>query len=263
MLRTPAGVMLIDAGIGPRTVGKRLNGTGVEIGEVAAVCLTHLDRDHFNLSWVNHVVGRKLAVFCHRSRVKDLAQLAGNPAFSERLIPFGEAPFSPLPGVNFHGIDLAHDVEGSHGFVIEGFGQRAGFATDLGRVPPHLIERFAPVDLLAMESNYDPEMQQASGRPWFLKQRIMGGRGHLSNEQAFAAVRAILDRCHRERGRLPGHIVLLHRSQQCNCPKRVRQLFEQDARIAARLTLAEQDQRTGWLGAKKSDVGEQLLLGWS
>jgi phosphoribosyl 1,2-cyclic phosphodiesterase len=201
-------------------------------------------------------------VFCHRSRTNDLAQLAGKAHFAQCVAPFGEGPFAPLPGVNFHGIDLAHDVEGSHGFLIEGFGQTAGFATDLGQVPAHLIERFARVDLLAMESNYDPDMQQASDRPWFLKQRIMGGRGHLSNEQAFAAVTQILDRCEQRRRRLPEHIVLLHRSRQCNCPRRVRSLFEQDPRIARRLTLTEQDTRTGWLGATPSDIGEQLMLGF-
>jgi hypothetical protein len=146
--------------------------------------------------------------------------------------------------------------------VIEGFGCRAGFATDLGRVPAHLIERFEGVNLVALESNYDPEMQRGSDRPWFLKERIMGGRGHLSNEQAFAAVKAILDQCERGRRRLPDHIVLLHRSRQCNCPKIVRGVFERDERIARRLVLAEQYSRTEWLGRGEVGVGEQMILAW-
>ena len=90
----------------------------------------------------------------------------------------------------------------------------------------------------------------------------MGGRGHLSNQQAFDAVQAILDRSQRHKRRLPDDIVLLHRSRQCNCPHLLRNLFERDARIAARLTLAEQDQRTEWIGAATAEIGEQLLLGW-
>src|SRR5205823_4877537 len=161
-------------------------------------------------------------------------------------------------------IALAHDQDGSHGFVIEGFGCRVGYATDLGHVPAELLEHFEGVDLLALESNYDRGMQVNSGRPWFLKQRIMGGRGHLSNEQAYEAIRRLLDRCERKRRPLPNHIVLMHRSLECNCPDLVRRLFSRDARIAARLTLAEQFARSPWLrpSAFRPLVGDQLCLAW-
>jgi phosphoribosyl 1,2-cyclic phosphodiesterase len=263
LVRTPAGVMLIDAGIGPRTAATRMRGTGVGPADISAICLTHLDRDHFNLNWIGPALRRNIPIFCHRTRTDDLTRIAGQKDLAPLLRPFGEAPFQPLPGLSCHGIELAHDEEGSHGFVIEGFGGRAGFATDLGHVPSHLIERFESLNLLALESNYDPQMQRESARPAFLKQRIMGGRGHLSNEQAFTAVRAILDRCEKRRKRLPDHIVLLHRSRQCNCPNLVRSLFERDARIGPRLILTEQDQRTEWLGPSRAQIGEQLLLGWS
>jgi phosphoribosyl 1,2-cyclic phosphodiesterase len=256
VVRTPSGVMLIDAGIGPRTAANRMRGTGVSLGDISAICLTHLDRDHFNLNWLGFLIRRGIPVFCHRTRIADLSQIAGDPAFGPLLQPFGHAPFQPLPGLQCHGIDLAHDADGSHGFVIEGSGCRAGFATDLGHVPDHLLARFERMNLLAMESNYDPQMQQSSDRPWFLKQRIMGGRGHLSNQQAFTAVQAILDRS----PRLPEHIVLLHRSRQCNCPVLLRNFFERDSRIKPRLTLAEQDQRTDWLETQRAEVGEQLML---
>lgn len=88
--------------------------------------------------------------------------------------------------------------------------------------------------------------------------RKPGGHGHLSNFQALTAIRKLLDRSHR----LPDHIVLLHRSQECNCPDLVRQLFSTDGRIAPRLTLAQQHQRSDWLGRQNRivHVGEQLML---
>ena len=52
ILRTPAGVLLIDAGIGPRTLAKRLLGTAVHLADITAVCLAHLDSDHFSPHWV-------------------------------------------------------------------------------------------------------------------------------------------------------------------------------------------------------------------
>jgi phosphoribosyl 1,2-cyclic phosphodiesterase len=274
MLRTPAGVMLIDAGIGPRITGRRMNGTGVTIRDVRSICLTHLDRDHFSFNWLGTVLDRGIQVYCHERRIAGLMDAMARAhvdreiadAFRSRVLPFNGEPFAPIDGIQFHAIPLAHDRNGSDGFIIEGFGQRIAYATDLGRVPDHLIERFArDLDLLAIESNYDPQMQLASARPMFLKNRIMGGAGHLSNEQALSAVRAILDRCQVASRRLPSHIVLLHRSRQCNCPRLVRKLFSTDARIAPRLTLAEQYQRSEWLrpAGLAPSTGEQLSLNWA
>src|SRR5690348_11619671 len=74
ILRTPTGVMLIDAGIGPRVTATRMNGTGVRVSDVSAICLTHLDRDHFGLSWVNTILRHDIHVFCHASRVADMSK---------------------------------------------------------------------------------------------------------------------------------------------------------------------------------------------
>jgi phosphoribosyl 1,2-cyclic phosphodiesterase len=262
VVRTPAGVVLVDAGIGPRTVAARMNGTGATVRDVIAICLTHLDRDHFSTGWIATIRTRGIRVYCHADRVSDLLKICGGE-LEENVVGFDGA-FEPLAGIRMDPIALAHDREGSHGFVIEGFGCRVGYATDLGRVPAELVERFVDLDMLAIESNYDPLMQDQSPRPGFLKQRIMGGRGHLSNEQALAAVRQILDRCERTGSPIPAHIVLLHRSRQCNCPNLVRKLFSRDARIAPRLTLAEQFEPSGWLRARPAQAvaGEQLMLGW-
>jgi phosphoribosyl 1,2-cyclic phosphodiesterase len=252
LLRTPAGAILIDAGIGPRTIAKRMCGTGVSISDVRAICLTHLDRDHFSPTWFRTIQKMGIRLLCHENRIEELRQ------DEIPIEPFNGVCFEPISGVRFRALPLAHDEHGSHGFIIEGFGCRIGYATDLGRVPKGLLDAFCGVDVLALESNYDTEMELRSARPWFLKQRIMGGKGHLSNQQAFDAIRAILGRCRQ----LPQHIVLLHRSRECNCPKLLRKLFESDKRIGPRLTLAEQFERTEWLRVRAPSpwMGEQLLL---
>jgi phosphoribosyl 1,2-cyclic phosphodiesterase len=260
ILRTPNGIVLIDAGIGPRTAGRRMSGTGIGLHDVRAICLTHLDRDHFSHSWFETLTRRGILLFCHESRLDELREMAGD--ITTEIRTFNGKLFQPIDDVHFQAISLAHDEAGSHGFLIEGFNCRIGYATDLGHVPGKLLEIFRGVDVLALESNYDPQMEINSSRPYFLKQRIMNGKGHLSNEQAFAAIQAILDRSEKNRDRLPQHIVLLHRSQQCNCPKLLRRLFESDARIAKRLTLAEQYVRSQWLAIhdRRPLIGEQLCF---
>lgn len=270
LLRTPAGCFLIDAGIGPRTTAQRLAGTGCSIEHVRAIVLTHLDRDHFSPTWLGTIIKQQIPIYVHYRRRDELLCLAENEQPERRLVSqfepllriFREEPFTPFQGVEFFPLKFAHDGAGSHGFVVDGFDCRIGYATDLGRVPEQLLKAFADLDILALESNYDPHMQMNSPRPAFLKRRIMGGAGHLSNTQALAAVQQILDQHQARLAPLPSHIVLLHRSRQCNCPQLLRKMFCADLRIAPRLTLAHQHQRTEWLSPKSvaPRFGEQLVF---
>ena len=234
------------------------------MADVAAVCLTHLDRDHINSGWFGTLHRRGVPVYCHAGRVDDVRALAARYGAALEVRPFGAEAFEPLAGLSATPLSFDHDADGSHGFLLAGSGGRVGYATDLGHVPIDLVEHFCDLDLLAIESNYDQRMQVDSPRPWFLKRRIMGGQGHLSNEQAYDAVRRVLNRCQARGAALPEHIVLLHRSRQCNCPDLLRVFFSRDERIAARLVLAEQDERTDWLRVTREQpfVGGQMELAW-
>ena len=276
VVRSPRGVLLIDGGLGPRSIDQRLRaaGAGVRADDVAGVCLTHLDRDHLSRNFVTWLGRRGIPVFCHADKVPLLYAMARRQTVTLRNVhPFAGDTFEPIDGLKVEPVPLAHDADGSHGFVLSvrergpgSAARRIGFATDLGRVPPSLIERFCAhggLDVLAIESNYCPRMQMTSPRPAFLKHRIMGGHGHLSNQQALAAVRQTLDRHQALDLELPGNIVLLHRSRECNCPDRVREVFAADARAAARLVLAEQGEPTGWL-RRRSGVppARQMTFAW-
>ena len=105
-------------------------------------------------------------------------------------------------------------------FRLETDAGSLGFATDIGRASDALVDLLRGVDLLAIESNYDRDMQLGSARPKFLKDRIMGGRGHLSNEECVEAVRAIAFPDE------PSQVVLLHLSRDCNHPDAVRALWD-------------------------------------
>lgn len=248
VIRSGERAMLVDAGFGPLTISRRLRDAGMSLADIQAICLTHLDHDHFRPTWLATLRRAGIPLFVHRWHIDDLFDFHGDAARALHraglVHEFDGQPFEPVVGFRVASFRLQHDEKGTCGFVIETAGRRIGYATDLGHVPTKLIEHFQGVDLLALESNYDPVMQIASSRPPALKRRIMGQGGHLSNEQAFAAVRRILDA---SPPGSPRHVVLLHRSAQCNCPERVRGFFSRDERIAARLTLAEQRCGTAWL----------------
>src|SRR5579862_2722995 len=142
VVRTPDGVMLIDCGIGPRTVAKRMNGTGVRVADVRAICLTHLDADHFSRTWATSIISHGISIYCHARCVDQLLAIVDDDRLAQRVRPFEEELFQPLEDISARPIELAHDQEGSFGFVLEGFGNRLGYATDLGHVPNRLIEHF-------------------------------------------------------------------------------------------------------------------------
>lgn len=163
----------------------------------------------------------------------------------------------PLPGVRCRAISLRHDGAGTFGFRFEAahglFGQTLAlaYATDLGSWSPALAEALADVDLLALEFNHDVAMQHASGRSPFLIQRILGERGHLSNEQAAALVGEVL---RLSPGRLQ-HLVQLHLSQDCNRPDLAQEAARAAIAAASGVTVhtAERHRplRTIWLGPRR------------
>src|SRR5262249_51226208 len=80
-------------------------------------------------------------------------------------------------GLTCRSIPVPHDCDPTFAFRIDGpvglFGPQwsVGYAADLGVAPPELIEAFADVNVLAIEFNHCEQMEQASGRPWFLIRR--------------------------------------------------------------------------------------------
>src|SRR5258708_38972828 len=124
----------MEWGVGAGGAGGGLEGRGVWGGDVAAACLTHLDSDHFNANWIATLVRQNIQLFCHADKAREVVR--NTPAhlvdqLEALLRPFDVEAFHPLEGLCFRPIPLAHDSAGSHGFVIDGFDYRIGFATDL------------------------------------------------------------------------------------------------------------------------------------
>lgn len=259
--RDPAGTLLIDLGFGPATLQRRLGQVGLGLADIGAVCLTHLDWDHFRDVWLTWLAVQKIPLWIYRGHGSIFRARPGAEEFQAHGLVrwFEDQPFRPLEaeGLRVEPIRLPHDEKGTVGFVIQWQGLRVGYATDLGHVPAALLEAMADVDILAIEANYDPEMERTSARPAYVKARVMGGRGHLSNQQAFEAVRAILRKSREGR---PHHVVLLHRSRQCNDPRLLRELFGRDPAVARRLVLTSQSRCSPWLEVHSSET-RQLSLG--
>jgi phosphoribosyl 1,2-cyclic phosphodiesterase len=222
---------LIDLGLSPRRTLRLLHALGIGMHAIDDAVLTHLDRDHYHPNWAQFLPAHATLRLHIRHEMQARCWRLPMP---RRVIPF-ELSCGLSSGARVRARVMDHDELGSCAMRLDCGAGELGFATDLGRVTDALVEHLLGVDVLAIESNYCPRLQAASDRPEFLKRRITGGAGHLSNEQCAVATRMIGPR---------GHVVLLHLSAQCNEPG-----------IAARhhdgapygLTVAPRDEPSPWV----------------
>ena len=83
-----------------------------------------------------------------------------------------------------HPFTSPHDAAQPVGYRLAYGTKSVGIATDLGKYTDYMIENLENLDALLLESNHDVNMLQVGPYPYLLKQRILGDRGHLSNENA-------------------------------------------------------------------------------
>ncbi|MBI3997913.1 MAG: MBL fold metallo-hydrolase [Armatimonadetes bacterium] len=173
--------LLVDAGLPAETILKELDESGLA-APLTAILLTHEHDDHTRgVVAVARATGA--AVLANEPTLRAAgAALAGAAVDLFRSDhPFRIGPVEVTPFV------LPHDAAEPVGFVLASDGLRVAVACDLGEVTDVLLDHARGADLFVIEANYDVRLLAVSAYPWFLKNRIIGTRGHLSNEGAARA----------------------------------------------------------------------------
>ena len=146
-----------------------------------------------------------------------------------------------LGAVEITAFPTAHDAPGACGFRFDTPDGAAGLMTDTGYVTEEAADILPGVALAVLEANHDVETLRSGPYPYFLKRRILGERGHLSNEDCarFAVTLA-------EQG--AAEIVLAHLSKENNTPAMARNAVEtalSAAGLAPALSVAPRDVPSG------------------
>ena len=202
--------LLLDAGISARRISAALAALSLSARDVDAILLTHAHHDHMAAlaTWCKH---HPTALYATAGTA---AQIAEKCAAAQPRLQTGEAevPFR-LGALTLTAFPTSHDAWGSVGYRLEGEGGSVGLLTDSGYVTEQARRVLAGVDLLVLESNHDTEWLRSGPYPYYLKERIAGPRGHLSNDDAasFAAEMALCG---------TKEIVLAHLSRENNTPQR-------------------------------------------
>lgn len=217
-LGTESGAILIDAGLNFRAIKKILSDNKLSQIPVRALLITHDHTDHIRgASMVSASMG------CPVYSTKEVhVGMEGNyglqkkiPKASQRYIE-REDPFKiPLTDFEVTAFSVPHDSHDNVGYYItHGSGEeqmRFCLVTDCGFVTPEVRQFTALADHLVIESNHDVEMLMNGSYPLYLKKRVRGEGGHLSNDECAQLLQTIYHKSLR-------HIFLCHLSADNNTP---------------------------------------------
>lgn len=209
--------ILIDAGLSCKETEKRMLRLGLSPNKIRAVFISHEHTDHIKGL---EVLSRKYALPVYIS-----AKTLGNSHLRlehHLLCPLTTNEKITLKEFQISAFAKYHDAAEPCSFMVESLGIKIGIFTDIGRVCEQLIHHFSQCHAAFLEANYDEEMLEHGRYPFHLKRRISGGKGHLSNREAFELF------CQHRPVHM-SHVLLSHLSQDNNCPDLARRLFESNA----------------------------------
>lgn len=209
--------VLVDAGISCKETETRMKRLGLSMSTVKAIFVSHEHTDHVRGI---PVLAQKynLPVYITPGTLRGCRfRLPKNLIFSfsaHQPVSIGALHVTAFPKL--------HDAAEPHSFVVRYNDIRVGVFTDIGAPCEQLTHHFRQCHAAFLEANYDEAMLENGRYPYYLKSRIRGGHGHLSNTQAVQFFK-------KHRPSYMSHLILSHLSQDNNCPKLVHELFSQQA----------------------------------
>ena len=198
--------LLIDAGISLKEIKNR---TDIDITNIDGIFITHEHIDH--VKYIENIARLSNAIIYVNEKsfnkmvfkyFKDLNGI--KVKFIEPNKPF------KINDIKVMALNLQHDAENCYGYVFTSNNKALGYCTDTGYIPVPYIDILKKVDSLIIESNHDVEMLMNSNRPWYLKNRILSIKGHMSNKICGEVLNKIIQANNLKK------IVLAHLSEECN-----------------------------------------------
>ncbi len=200
--------ILIDAGVSCLKVSKALAEINMSLENIDAIIISHEHIDHTK-GITNICKKYSIPVYASIKTWNALESLSVQSGCREFFTPEEEFTIGDLKVFPF---SIPHDAVDPCAFSIYGDGKKLTIATDMGHITDKILAQMENSDILLLESNYDKETLKCSSYPFFLKQRIEGNLGHLSNEVASKAI------CHLCQNGV-SHVILGHLSKENNFPE--------------------------------------------
>ena len=200
-------LVLIDAGISFKELKNQCDVVGIDLSRLDAVFITHEHSDHIKgLKTLSSELD--VPIYMNPTSYRVACQKVGdifNVIQEEFIHPVA------IKDLCISAFRHTHDAAYTQGFRISDGRKNLVMATDLGKITPGVYKNMQLADFLYIESNYDKDMLKNGPYPYFLKARINGSNGHLSN---IDCSQAIVDLVKEGRDRF----MLAHLSETNNTP---------------------------------------------
>jgi phosphoribosyl 1,2-cyclic phosphodiesterase len=229
---------LLDCGLSPEELERRLERLGVAPSSLCAILITHEHDDHAGHAYAFAAAHGLTLFMTHGTRAA--LDEAGKAIRSVPVKVIRSGLEAPIDGLSVRPFTVPHDAREPVQFVISDGARRVGVLTDLGASTAHVEAMLSGVEALVLECNHDLDMLWAGGYPSWLKKRIAGPFGHLNNGASQKLLAAL------DRSRLQ-HVIAAHLSQHNNKPELAR------GALARALGCEEE-----WIGIASQEEG----FGW-
>ena len=238
--------VLIDVGISCKEVEKRMERLNLSLDKVKALFISHEHGDHIKGL---QVLSKKYQLPIYiTTRTLNNSHLILEDNLIKKFIGYEQIIIGNLIVVPF---PKRHDAHDPYSFTIESDGVKVGVLTDIGSVCDHVISNFKQCHAAFLEANYDEMMLENGSYPYYLKDRIRGNNGHLSNKQA-------LDLFINHKHESMSHVILSHLSKDNNCPMLVKDLFTKHAQ-STKVIVASRLQETEIFHVTSNVIIEEVL----
>ena len=176
--------VLIDAGISGKRIETGLNEIDLKTSEMQGILVTHEHIDHIaGLGVLARRYG--IPIFATERTVDAIMHTKSVGKIDRELFQVIQPGkrFS-IGELIFHPISISHDAADPVAYKVINEDKSVAVITDLGNYNQAIVDELQGLDALLLEANHDVKMLQLGSYPYPLKQRILGDRGHLSNERS-------------------------------------------------------------------------------
>lgn len=182
--------LLVDSGLSGKKVAELLKQINRDIADLDGILVTHEHRDHI------HGVGvlarkYKLDVYANEKTWEAMLPMIGNVNTEQKYL-FEMGTTLSIGDIDIESFGVSHDAAAPQFYSFHKNNKRFVMLTDTGYVSDRMRGMVANADMYLFESNHDLEMLRMGHYPWHLKQRILGDKGHLSNEDGALALAEII-----------------------------------------------------------------------
>jgi len=184
--------LLIDVGISGKRIEAGLSELDLNGRDVDGILITHEHTDHIaGLGVLSRKYG--IPIYASEGTIAAIMKTPGLGNVEPELFTVIQADRKKvIKDLTIHPMRISHDAGEPLAYRISYGNKKVAVCTDLGVYNDYTVECLKGLDALVLEANHDVKMLQVGPYPYYLKQRILGERGHLSNENAGRLLSRIL-----------------------------------------------------------------------